>query len=186
MNVVKWFDEHLEEAFLVLCLVGIACVMMIQVIVRKVPFIRPLEWAEEFCRFLWVMSVFLSLPYTIRRSSMLQVSVVLDLLPETARKVIRLVIDAVVILAMVLCAYHSMGVYNKINASGELSPAMLWPMTRVYIFMVIGFFLGAFRSVQMLLIHIRHFGDKAVTTLEQTMADASEEAKAGKRAEGGK
>lgn len=186
MKIVRWLDNHLEEAFLVLCLTGIACVMMVQVIVRKVPFIRPLEWAEEFCRFLWVMSVFMSLPYTIRKSSMLQVSVLMDLFPEKIRKIIRLGIDVVVCLAMALCAYHSLGVFGKVAVSNELSPAMLWPMTRVYVFMVIGFFLGTFRGIQMLVLHIRHFGEKAITTMEQTMADAKEEAMAGKRAEGGK
>lgn len=184
MKAAKWLDNHLEEAFMVLCLIGIACIMMMQVIVRKIPFIRPLEWAEEMCRFLWVMSVFVSLPYTIRKGNMLQVSVLMDLFPEAARKVIRILIDLVVILAMVLCAYHSIGVYNKIAVSGETSPAMLWPMTSVYIFMAIGFFLGTFRSIQMLTIDVKHFGDKAITTLEQTMADAKEEANAGKRAEG--
>jgi hypothetical protein len=38
----------------------------------------------------------------------------------------------------------------------------------------------------MAIIHIMHFGEKELTTLEQTMADAAEEAEDGKRAEGGK
>ena len=62
MKVVKWLDEHMEEFLLVILLVVIACVSLLQVIIRKIPWIPSLTWAEEFCRFCWIWSVFLSLP----------------------------------------------------------------------------------------------------------------------------
>ena len=64
MRLIKWLDEHLEETLMVILLIVIACVTMIQVIVRKVPWLTSLTWAEEFCRFMWIWSVFISLPYT--------------------------------------------------------------------------------------------------------------------------
>ena len=36
MRLIKWLDEHLEETLMVILLIVIACVTMIQVIVRKV------------------------------------------------------------------------------------------------------------------------------------------------------
>lgn len=185
MKAINWLDKHLEETFLVICLVLIACIMMIQVIVRKIPGVQPLTWAEEFCRFLWIMSVFLSLAYTIRNSNMLRVSVVLDLFPEVIRKTVNIIVDVVIIAMMFICASNSIGVYQKIVASNELSPAMRLPMSIVYLFMVVGFWLAVIRGIQMVIIHVMHFGDKVATTLEQTMADAAEEANAGKKAEGG-
>lgn len=184
MKVVNWLDKHFEEAFLVVCLVLISCVMMAQVILRKIGV--SLQWAEEFCRFLWIMSVFMSLAYTIRNNCMLRVSVVVDLFPETIRKVINILVDIVVAAMMGLMAYNSVGVFNKIVASGELSPAMRWPMSFVYFFMLFGFALATVRAIQMCILHIVHFGDKVATQLEQTMADAADEANNGKRAEGGK
>lgn len=62
MRLIKWLDEHLEETLMVILLIVIACVTMIQVIVRKVPWLTSLTWAEEFCRFMWIWSVFISLP----------------------------------------------------------------------------------------------------------------------------
>ena len=82
MKVLKWLDEHFEETLLVICLVLIACVCLIQVIIRNIPWIPSLQWAEEFCRFAWIWSVFLSLPYTIRKGTMLRVNVLLDLMPH--------------------------------------------------------------------------------------------------------
>lgn len=185
MKVIKWLDEHFEETLLAIFLVLIACVMMVQVVIRKIPFIPSLQWAEEFCRFMWIMSVFLSLPYTIRKGNMLRVNVLLDLMPHVVRKIINLIVDVIVTLCMGLLGYHSIGVYQKIAASGELSPAMLWPMSIIYAVMLIGFVLATLRGIQMIVIHAMHFNERELSTIEQTMADAAEEAAAGKRAEGG-
>jgi len=193
MKAVKWLDDHLEEFLLVVLLVLISCVMMLQVIVRKVSVlapdvVQPLTWAEEFCRFMWIMSVFLSLPYTIRKSNMLRVNVLIDLLPQVARKVVNLVVDLIVAGSMLLLFWYSVDVVfgpKGIAASGELSPAMLWPMASIYTVMLVGYLLGALRGLEMFGIHILHFNEKELTTLEQTMADAAEETAVAKKAEGG-
>ena len=184
--MIKWLDEHMEETFLVVCLVLIACISMIQVIVRKVPFLSSLQWAEEFDRFMWIWSVFISLPYTIRMGNMLRVNVLLDLMPHVMRKTVSLFVDVVVMLSMALLCYHSYGVIfgpKGIMSSGELSPAMRWPMWIVYLFMLIGFGLGTLRGIQMIIIHAKHFNEKELTAIEQTMKDAEEEAKAAKGGE---
>lgn len=186
MKVVKWLDEHFEEFFLVILLVLISCIELIQVIFRNLSFVKALTWPEEFCRFCWIWSVFLSLPYTIRKGSMLRVNVLMDMLPQVVRKIINLCVDAVNVGVMLVLGYHSISVVDKVRTSAEASPAMTWPMWIIYSIMLVGFFLGAVRGVQMIIIHIQHFGERELTSTEQTMADAAEEAEAGKRAEGGK
>lgn len=185
MKIVKWLDDHFEEFFLVILLVLIACVTLVNVIVRSTDLIPALTWAEEFCRFCWIGSVFLSLPYTIRKGNMLRVSVLMDLLPQIAHKIVNILVDIVTTASMALLAYYSVKVMGSIIHSGETSPAMLWPMWTVYSTMLIGFFLGTARGVQQIIIHCMHFGDKELSTIEQTIADAADEAAAGKRAEGG-
>lgn len=176
MKVVKWLDAHLEEFLLVILLVVIACVSLLQVIIRKVPWVPSLTWAEEFCRFCWIWSVFLSLPYTIRMGNMLRVGVLLDAMPNLIRKTINILVDIVTTSCMALLAYHSVAVVSGIRASGEASPAMLWPMWIVYSVMLIGFVLAVLRGIQQIVIHIKHFNEKELTTLEQTMMEAAEEA----------
>lgn len=176
MKVIKWLDAHLEEAIMVVLLVVIACVSMMQVIIRKVPWIPSLTWAEEFCRFCWIWSVFISLPFTIRMGNMLRVSVLLDLLPNKIRKTINILVDLIIIGSMALMAFHSTTVVAGIKASGEPSPAMLWPMWIVYSVMLIGFAAATLRGVQQVIVHIQKFNDKELTTLEQTMLEAAEEA----------
>lgn len=185
MKVLKWLDEHFEEAILVVLLVMISCIELIQVIFRNLSFVDALTWPEEFCRFCWIWSVFLSLPFTIRKGSMLRVNVIVDLLPQTVRKIVNIAIDLVNMAVMGVLFKYSIEVVNKIRISAEASPAMTWPMWIIYSIMLVGFGLGAFRALQMTVIHVMHFNEKELTTLEQTMAEAAEEAEAGKRAEGG-
>ncbi len=185
MKVIKWLDDHFEEAILVVLLVVIAWVCLIQVIIRNIPTLSALTWAEEFCRFCWIWSVFLSLPYTIRKGNMLRVSVLLDLLPNAVHKVVNILVDIITAASMGLLAYYSVGVVSSILVSGETSPAMVWPMWIVYAVMLAGYVLGMLRGIQMAVIHIMHFNERELTAIEQTMAEAAEEAAAGKRAEGG-
>ena len=185
MKVLKWLDEHFEETILVVLLVIIACVCLIQVIIRNIPWVPSLQWAEEFCRFCWIWSVFLSLPYTIRKGNMLRVSVLLDLMPHALRKIVNILVDLITAASMGLLGFYSISVVQKILESAEKSPAMLWPMWIVYAVMLFGYLLGCVRAIQMTVIHVMHFNEKELSTIEQTMADAAEEAAAGKRAEGG-
>ena len=185
MKVVKWLDEHFEESILVVLLVLISCVELIQVIFRNLTFVDALTWPEEFCRFCWIWSVFLSLPFTIRKGSMLRVNVLVDMLPQVVRKSVNILIDLINAVVMGVLFYHSISVVDSIRVSAEASPAMTWPMWIIYAIMLVGFGLGVVRAIQMAVIHVKHFGEKELTTLEQTMADAAEEAEAGKRAEGG-
>lgn len=185
MRLLKWLDEHFEEAILVVLLVLISCVELVQVIVRNIPFIPALTWAEEFCRFCWIWSVFLSLPYTIRKASMLRVSILLDVFPSKVKNTLNIVVDVVTAATMCLLGIHSISVIQRIVKSAESSPAMKWPMWAIYSIMLAGFFLATLRGLQQAYSHIRHFHEKELSTIEQTMAEAAEEAEAGRRAEGG-
>lgn len=184
MSVIKWFDEHFEEVLLVIFLVLITTVSFLQVVIRKVPWIPALTWAEEFCRFAWIWSVFLSLPYTIKRGNMLRVTVLLDAMPETMRKCCNILVDAINILAMALLLYHSIPLLRDRYISAETSPAMLWPMWTIYASMLLGFGLAVVRGVQTLIHHITHFNEKQLSTVEQTMQEAAEEAAMAKVLEG--
>lgn len=184
MKVLKWLDDHFEEVLLVICLVLITVVSFLQVIIRKIPWIPALTWAEEFCRFAWIWSVFLSLPYTIRKASMLRVTVLLDAMPSRTRNAFNIFVDVLNIAAMALLFWYSLPLVQDRFLSAETSPAMLWPMWAMYSSMTLGFGLAVIRGVQMLVIHIMHFNDKQLSTVEQAMQDAADEIAMAQEAEG--
>ena len=176
MKAVKWLDQHFEEAILVFLLVVIACVELAQVVCRNVPFLPALTWAEELCRFAWIATVFLSLPYTIRNSNALRVSVLIDSLPPKLHNALNIFVDVVTAGIMGLLAYNSIAVLQRTIASGETSPAMVWPMWIMYTFVLVGFVLATLRSIQMIGIHVIHFDEVPVTYIEEQIeAEVAEE-----------
>ena len=185
MKTVKWLDEHFEETLLIVLLAMISCVELVQVIIRNIPAVPALTWAEEFCRFCWIWSVFLSLPYTIRKASMLRVNVLTDFMPQKVRKTLNIIVDLVVAATMCLLGVNSVTVIRRIMKSNETSPAMKWPMWIIYTVMLAGFFLATLRGLQQTYLHIRSFGSADLNTAEKTMAEAQEEVQAGMRTEGG-
>jgi C4-dicarboxylate transporter, DctQ subunit len=155
MKVIKWLDEHFEEAILIVFLVGISVVELLQVICRNVDFIPSLTWAEELCRFLWIGTVFLSLPFCTRTETALRVTALIDILPWKLRNIVNVIVDVFTAAIMGVLSYYSVIVFNRIVASGELSPAMLMPMWILYAIVVVGFVLATLRSIQMFVIHIK-------------------------------
>lgn len=175
-KVILWLDEHFEETILVFLLAVIACVELLQVVARNIPFIPSLTWAEELCRFAWIATAFLSLPYTIRSSNILRVSVLIDALPPMLHNVLNIIVDLVTCAMMAVLANASVSVLIRIFESGETSPAMLWPMWIMYLIVLIGFVAGGLRSIQMAIIHIIHFKERPVTEIEKLQEnDAVEE-----------
>jgi len=176
MKILKWLDAHFEEAFLCFLLVVILVVSFLQVIIRKIPWIPSLTWAEEFCRFCWIWSVFLSLPYTIKKGSMLRVTMILDIIPPKMAKILNIIVDIITLFSMALLFFYSITVVCSIKTSAETSPAMLIPMWIIYSMMLIGFFLAVIRGIQQIIYHIKHFKDGTISMIQQVMAEAEEEA----------
>lgn len=167
MRVIKWLDKHFEEAILMVFLVLIACVTLIQVICRNVPALPVLTWPEELCRFLWIATVFLSLPYTIRTESMLRVTALIDVMPWKVRNIVNIVVDVVTFFVMAVLTNAAYTVFMRIVDSGETSPAMVLPMWIMYLIVLIGFVLGALRSVQMFVIHVKNINVEPKSTIEE-------------------
>ena len=158
MKALKWLDEHFEETVLVCLLILICCIELAQVVARNVSFISSLTWAEEFLRFCWIWSVFISLAYTIRKDSMLKVGALVDALPHNIGKIINIFVNLLLTAVMVYLGVYSTIVVDGIKKSGETSPALNWPMWIIYSIMVVGFFLAAVRGVQQIVLNIIHFG----------------------------
>ncbi len=175
MAIIRWLDKHIEEVILVALLVLIACVELAQVICRNVPALPTLQWAEELCRFAWIATVFISLPYTIRNSNELRVSALIDALPDHVHNALNILVDIVNAGIMGVLAYQSVGVFQSVYSSGETSSAMLWPMWIMYAFILVGFTFGCLRALQMMVIHIIKFDERPITYIEEQISDETAE-----------
>ena len=171
MKVAKWLDEHFEEAIIIFLLVVISVVELMQVICRNVPGIPALSWAEEMARYAWIVTVFISLPYTIRTSSTLRVTALVEAFPWKVYNVINVVVDIITAVAMGILAWTSITVIGQVQTGGSVSPAMQIPMWIMYVIIFIGFALGAVRAIQMCVIHIRDINVKPVNSVEAAAAE---------------
>lgn len=167
ISAIKWLDLHFEESILIFFLVAISCVELVQVVARNVSFMPSLTWAEELCRFLWIATVFISLPYTIRTVTALRVTALIELLPWKIENVINILIDVFTCAVLAVLTYFSIDVFEGVYRNGEVSPAMLLPMWIMYVFVVAGFLLGALRSLQMAIIHIKSINVPPRNSLEE-------------------
>jgi C4-dicarboxylate transporter DctQ subunit len=173
MSAIKWLDEHLEEAIMVFLLALISSVMMAQIIARNV--FNSMTWPEEFSRYCYIWTVFLSLGYTMKKGNMLKVGLVMDLLPTKIRRSIEIVVNLIILAICVVFFRHAITYTGKIYNMGQISPAMHLPMWIMYLATVLGFGLASIRTVQQIVHNIKNFNVKAETTLEATLKEAIEE-----------
>lgn len=173
MSAIKWLDEHFEEAIMVFMLALISCVMMAQIIARNV--FNSMTWPEEFSRYCYIWTVFLSLGYTIKKGNMLKVGLVMDLLPQKIRRSIEIVVNLIILVICVVFLRYSLIYTGIINKTGQISPAMHLPMWIMYLATVLGFAMASIRAAQQVVYNIKNFNVKVETTLEATLKEAIEE-----------
>ena len=185
MKALKWLDDNIEEFFLVILLVLISVVMLAQIFARYV-FNSSLSWPEEFCRYCYVWTVFLSVSYTIKRGNMLRVGIVMDMFPTWIQSIVKIICNLICVALFVVFFQHSLLVIGNIkNVTREISAAMQLPMWIMYLCTATAFALSAIRSVEAVIDNIRNFNAKALTTVEATVQDAQAEVDLLKKDEGG-
>lgn len=173
MSAIKWLDEHFEEAIMVVLLALISCVMMAQIVARNL--FNSMTWPEEFSRYCYIWTVFLSLGYTIKKGNMLKVGLVMDLLPTKIRRAIEILANLIILAICVVFFRYAITYAGIIHKTGQISPAMHIPMWIMYLCTVLGFALASIRTAQQIVDNIRNFNVEIETTLEATLKEAQEE-----------
>lgn len=152
--MLKKLEENLEEWILGIFLIGMAVILLIQVIMRA--FLgHSLTWAEEIARYMYVWSVFLSVSCTIRKKNILRVDLVESLLSKKIQIVLNIAQHIIEIVLYGYLFYGSIAVVQAVHASGQRSPALEIPMYIVYGIIPVGFCLAAVRSVQAIWLGIK-------------------------------
>lgn len=144
---LKWLDEDLEESMLMILLIAISLVMMLQVIMRYC-FRQSMPWPEEFCRYCFVYSGFVSIGYCIRRGKMLKVDILVGIFPKMLQRFLDLAGRAVTMIFFLYLAYNAFLATRNSMMGGMKSPALQIPMWILYASVLLGSSLGVFRQIQ--------------------------------------
>ena len=156
-KVLKFLDDHFEEVIMVVLLAFICCATMLQIIMRYF-FHHALPWPEEFCRFAFVYTGFLSAGYCIKNKSVLCVDVLIQFLPKFSQEAITILGK---LLTLVVYLYLGWNSLNLIATTTSVSTAMQVSYKFVYAALPIGFFLGAFRQIQDFVLMAKNRGKEA-------------------------
>lgn len=162
MKVVKWFDEKFEETMLIVLLMILTLVMMAQIIMRYI-FRSSLPWGEEVCLNCYILSTFMTIGYCVRKKSALRVEVLVGFLPKQINAFLEIFIELVSAAAYSYFFYGAVQVTQRMYASGQLSTALRMPMWYLYVGVTLGFFMGAVRSVQVVVQRILQMGRRSAT-----------------------
>lgn len=143
----KWLDESFEETVLMVFLVAMSCVMMAQIVMRYI-FDQSMSWPEEFSRFMFVFSGFLSIGYCIRKEKMLKVDILLGFFPDWLKNLVNLVGRVLTLVFFAYLGYYAFFATQNSMSGGMKSPAMGWSMWILYGSAFIGCILGVLRQIQ--------------------------------------
>lgn len=178
LQLLKWLDIHFEEVILIAATILITVVITLQIVMRY--FFNALPWAEEFCRFCYIYFCFCSISYSIRNRSLLNVTVIIDMLPRIVRMLLDVLVQVAMAVMFAVFFYGSLGCMQATFESGQLSTALQIPMSVPYFATVLGFFLATIRSIQMTIRSIKMLimgEDVQVSALESIEDELSSDVK---------
>ena len=157
-NVFKWLDTHLEETIMIISAILITVVILLQIIMRYF-FKNALSWPEEFSRFCYIYFVFMSIGYSIRNKSMLNVTMLQDFMPKRMQMLLDIIIQISMAVIFGVFTYYSTEVIRATLLSGQKATALQIPMTIPYFAAFLGFLTATFRSVQSAFLCIKQFSN---------------------------
>ncbi len=104
-------------------------------------FSQSLYFTEEVNEILMVTVTFVGLGYVTRKGRHIRMSAVYDLLPQSVRRWLMVIIALTTAAAMFLLAWHAFGYVEKLAGRGRITPAMQLPLWTTYVGVVLGLFL---------------------------------------------
>lgn len=147
MKILKWLDDYLEEALLLIMLCAMVLIMGVQITARYV-FASSLSWSEEITRFLFIGSGFLSASYCIKKGVSVKIDQLVGMLPGKGVHIFRLISYTIQLIFFAYLVPFAWGYVMSGVKSGQLSPACGIPMWIVQMFTVISFVLCVIRLIQ--------------------------------------
>lgn len=107
----------------------------------------------ETVSFVWL--VYFSVAYTAKKEAHIRIDAAINIYPKKARPYVEILSEIIVLAFAIFIAATSVTVFQKITASGQISPALHVPMQFVYAAPLVGFFLTAIRQIQCIIKKIK-------------------------------
>lgn len=153
MNVIRWFDRHIEELLLTILSTVMVVVIFVQVVMRQLN--SSLSWSEELARFSFIWLIYIGISYGVKKQRHIKVDVVLVFLNQKGKVILNIISNVLFMAFAVFVIIYGFEIANKLLGFGQKSPALQIPMGLVYMAAPIGMGLTLIRLIQNLIKHIR-------------------------------
>ncbi|MFW5915071.1 MAG: TRAP transporter small permease [Planctomycetota bacterium] len=146
-HFLKLLDDKFEEVIGVV-LLGVLMTMIFFNVVARIFFNSGLSGAEELSRIFYVLVVYIGASYGIRTDDHIRVNVVVEALPEKARKVLLILTDIVWAGFNIAIVVISMDLYDRMKLFLGKSAMFDIPLHYIFLTIPVGFLLLTLRLVQ--------------------------------------
>lgn len=153
MNIIRWFDRHIEELLLTVLSTIMVAVIFVQVVMRQLD--SSLSWSEELARFCFIWLIYIGISYGVKKQRHIKVDVILVFLNQKGKVIINIIANVLFMAFAVFVIIYGFEIANKLLGFGQKSPALQIPMGLVYMSAPIGMGLTLIRLIQNLIKHIR-------------------------------
>lgn len=154
MKIIKWLDENLEEALMVLLLLAMTLIMGVQVFSRYALGMS-LSWSEELTRYLFIWGGFLSVSFCSKKCLSIKIEQFVAIFPRRGRAVFKVVNHTFELIFFVYMIPFAAAYLMSAVHSGQVSPACGIPMYYIQAAPLVSFLLVALRILQRWIIEFR-------------------------------
>jgi len=173
-KTIKWLDNNLEEVILTILLIGIAFVVILQVIARYI-FNSPLSWSDEIARYFLIWSTFLSVSYCVKKRISIKIDQFQNSLPEGYIPWIKMIRHTFVFSFCIVMLPYAWTYVHQAVFNGSTSPALGIPMYFIQSAPLVGFSLLAIRVAQAWVREFKASRDFLVQSIKNYMKEKKEE-----------
>lgn len=155
--MIRLFDEHFEEAIIVLLTAAMSLLIGIQIFMRYVVG-ASLSWSEELARYLFIWATYLGIAYAVRKDAHIRVTMLTDILSPNWRRAIRILTHVIFGAFALYVMYQGWFMVEKTFRFGQRSASLGLPMGYVYLAPLTGFALVVLRLIQQIVFDLRDMG----------------------------
>lgn len=156
MAIIKWLDENIERAILLVLLVVMSIVIILQVFMRYV-LENSLSWSEELARFCFVWLIYIGISYGVKKAKHIRVEALLAVFKRKGKYIINMIAYILFLFFAIYAVYYGFSIFSLIKETGQLAPSLGISMSIMYLGMPVGMVLTCIRIIQRMYIETKAF-----------------------------
>lgn len=150
MKILRWLDEHIEEALIYFFSLIMVIVIAVQVFARYI-MNDSLSWSEELARYCFIWLVYLGVSIAVRKELHMRIEVAFLIVKGKGKIILSMIGNFLFLVFAVIGMMYGYEIAVRILNWGETSPALHLPIGLVYLAGPVGLGLTAIRLIQVLI-----------------------------------